>query len=71
MPIIDLHDAHGPARMPALDRRQRDEIRRLIMIGSMLAEAARQHDGSDDRLADLWETQLVIARPFLAGETAQ
>lgn len=56
----------------APDRRQRGEVRRLILIGSMLAEAVRNQDSFPDQaaaLADLWETQLNIARPFLAGKT--
>lgn len=56
------------------DRRRRHELRRLILIGRLLAQSVRgcadpEIDSTCDAdrlaLADAWDTQLEIARPHL------
>lgn len=56
------------------ERRQRDELRRLILIGRLLAQSVRDCASADiggvcnaDRvaLADAFDEQLEIARPHL------
>lgn len=56
------------------DRRQAHELRRLILIGNLLAHSIRECadpalettcDSDREALADAWSRQLDIARPHL------
>ena len=62
------------------DRRRRHDLRRLILIGSLLAESVRRcadgagHGTCDDgrvELATAWHHQLNISRPHLIQAEAQ
>ena len=62
------------ARVSLADRRRAENagVRRLIIIGSLLAASTRNAERDTDEarnaaaLAELWELQLITARPALA-----
>lgn len=55
---------------PPPDRRRAEDVRRLVLIGSLMAKSVHASpDPVDRRLANAWEQQLTVTRPSLTGKT--